>query len=126
MEEFLAIVIIVFPGILTVDHDGDNVGTFNSFQAGADVFKAVDHILCGVFTAHARIGETDFVRNDPVTEEDSHFFASFALNIIGTVERVWVGDGIGTIAGKAVALHAKRSDQNRFAGLHPLVTGFAH
>ena len=74
MEEFLAVIVIVFPGILAVNNNRNDMWTFLIFQAGANSFEISDHILGSRLTAHAGIGKTDLVRNVPVSEKDRHFF----------------------------------------------------
>ncbi len=61
MEKFFAVVVIIFPGILAIDHNGDDVRALYSFKTGADILEAVDHVLRGILTGHAGVGKADFV-----------------------------------------------------------------
>jgi len=122
MEKFLAVIVIVFPGILAIHDNRHDVRTFNTFQAFVNGLQGIDHILRGCLAGHAGIGETNFVRNDPVAEEYRNLITSFALHIIRTIEGVGVIHHTVRIPGKAVARQPQACHKHRLAGLHPLVS----
>ena len=125
MEEILAVIVVIFPGVLAIHDDGHNMRTFRALQAFVDCVQRVDHILRGCFASHARIIEADLVRNHPVAEEDANFFAGFSLNVVGAVESVGVFDYAVIIARETISSKPQARHEHRFAGLHPLVACLA-
>jgi len=124
VEEILAVVIIVLPGILAIHDYGHNMRTFSALQTLVDRVQRIDHILRGSLTSHTGIVETNLVRNNPVAEKDPNLFAGFTLYIVWTVECVGVFYHTVAIPGKAISIKSQACHKNRFAGLHPLVAGF--
>ena len=125
MEEFLTVVIIVFPCVFAVHDDSHDVRTFAAFQAFVNRFQRRDHILRGCLTRHARVIEPDLVRDYPVAEKNRYFLAALALHVIGTVESVRILHYAAAFTGKAVPAQPEACHEHRLAGLHPLVASLA-
>ena len=71
VEEGLAVVVVVLPGILAVEDDGDQVGAVGPslWRRAADGVDAVDEVLAAAFARRAGVGEADLVGDDHVAEE---------------------------------------------------------
>ena len=122
MEEFLAVVVIILPGVFAVQDDADNVraGGVLIGKLLADIFQPLHHVRGRGFASHTRVGEADFVGQHAVTEEHRQLVAVRVGDVVGTVKIIRFLHGFLAVAREAV--DAKRFGQHRLARGHPLVT----
>jgi len=127
VQEVLAVVVVVLPGVLPVKEDRHQVRPLRPglAQRGLDVVQARQQVGGGCLTGHAGILEPDLVGEQLVAEEDGHPPAAPAPHLIGTVQRVRLEDGIGAVAGEV--LHVRQAAGQHFlVGGHPADAGVGH
>ena len=126
MEEFLAVVVVIFPGVFAIQDDADNMRAFGAlvFQLSTNIFKTLDKICGGGFTGNTGISKAYFIRNDAITEKDCQLIAVCIRHIVRAIEIISLLDGFSSIPRKTIQVEAFR--KNRFTGSHPGVAAFDH
>ena len=90
-------------------------------QRIADIMDAAHKILGRQLAFHARIGETNLIRDHHIAKNDRHRAALPALHVVGPVQHIRVGDGLVGVAGEAG--HAQAVGQHALIRGHPLDAG---
>ena len=91
VEEVLAVVVVMLPGVLSVDHDGDHHWALDTefIESILHVLEAVHEVVgCGA-AGRTRVLEADEVRELNVPEEDRE------LRVPGVLRRVHAVEDIG-------------------------------
>ena len=130
VEELLAVVVVVLPGILAVEDDADEVRPLARSETVhrliiellADGQEAIHKIACRFLAGRAAVGEADLVAQHLVAENSVNLVIRRAGDI-GTIKRIRVQDGFLRVAGEAGL--AQAPGQYFLVGRHPLDAGVA-
>src|SRR3989344_4540974 len=90
IEKLLAAVMVIFPGVLAVEDDGDEIAPPVLGKANADIVKMESKISHRVLDPPAVIDKTDLVRNKMVAEDHGNRLPVM-LDQIGRSEERRVG-----------------------------------
>ena len=123
VKEGRAVPLVVFPRVLAIEDDADQVGRARIIQPAADLQQTVDEILGGLLRREILVEEPDAVGQLVVAEDDIRAELGVGQHAIGAVQRVRADDEVAAIA---LERPAQAAAQDRLVGRQPREAGGGH